>query len=210
MNARIGIIDYGMGNLHSVKNALDFIGADSFVSDKKSELETAAGLILPGVGAFPDAMERLNETGLSDFIRDYVKGRPLLGICLGMQLLFDRGYEFRACDGLGLVAGEVVKIKPEGLKVPHMGWNALALVNDSPLTASLHDGDQVYFVHSYKGIVKNHENLIAVTDYGEEITAIVQNGHAYGCQFHPEKSESVGLGMLREFRRIVDDHFARN
>jgi len=203
VNNKIGIIDYGMGNLHSVKNALDFIGADTFVSDKIEELSEAKGLILPGVGAFPDAMERLTETRLSDFIKEYVQSRPLLGICLGMQLLFDRGFEFRECEGLGLIPGEVVKIKPSGLKVPHMGWNELSLINASPLTASLVNGDQVYFVHSYKAVVKNRQNLIAVTDYSEEIAAIVQNGNAYGCQFHPEKSESVGLGILKEFRRIV-------
>ncbi len=210
MNQKIGIIDYGMGNLHSVKNALDFIGADAFVSEDPAELSKAKGLILPGVGAFPDAMERLVSTGLDTFIKDYTKERPLLGICLGMQLLFDRGHEFRTCDGLGLIPGEVVKIKPIGLKVPHMGWNELSLLNESPLAKSLKNGDQVYFVHSYKASVTNRQNLIAVTDYGEEIAAIVQNKNVYGCQFHPEKSESVGLGILKEFRRIVDDNITGN
>ncbi len=210
MKKRIGIIDYGMGNLHSVKNALDFIGADSFVSDKICELSSADGLILPGVGAFPDAMERINSLSLSDFIREYVKTKPVLGICLGMQLLFDKSYEFRECEGLSLIHGEVVKMAPEGLKVPHMGWNSLKLQNSSPLVASLSDGDQVYFVHSYYARVANRENLIATTDYGMDITAIVQSGNAYGCQFHPEKSESVGLGILKEFRRIVDDNITCN
>ncbi len=210
MKNTIGIIDYGMGNLHSVKNALDYIGADVFVSDKIDELNTADGLILPGVGAFPDAMARLDETGLTAFIREYVKTRPMLGICLGMQLLFERGYEFRECVGLGLIPGEVIKMTPDGLKVPHMGWNELALLNDSPLTRSLKSGDQVYFVHSYRAEVKDRSNLIAMADYGEEIAAIVQRGNAYGCQFHPEKSESVGLGILKEFRRIVDDHITCN
>lgn len=200
---KIGIIDYGMGNLHSVKNALDFIGADSFVSDKISELSEADGLILPGVGAFPDAMARLTETGLDAFIKEYVKTKPLIGICLGMQLLFDKSYEFRECDGLGLIGGEVVKIVEEGLKVPHMGWNELAIVNHSPITASLKDGDQVYFVHSYKAIMKDRADLVAVTDYGSEVTAMVAHGNVYGCQFHPEKSESVGLSILKSFWGMI-------
>ena len=200
---KIGIIDYGMGNLHSVKNALDFIGAESFVSDKADELKTADGLILPGVGAFPDAMARLTETGLDVFIKEYVKTRPLIGICLGMQLLFDKGYEFRECDGLGLIGGEVVKIVEEGLKVPHMGWNELKLVNPSPVAASLEDGDQVYFVHSFKAIMKDRADLVAVTDYGSEVTAMVARGNVYGCQFHPEKSESVGLSILKSFWETI-------
>lgn len=199
----IGIIDYGMGNLHSVKNALDFIGANSFISDSKEELSHADGLLLPGVGAFPDAMARLTETGLDFFIKEYVKTKPLLGICLGMQLLFDKSYEFRECVGLGLIGGEVVKIEEPGLKVPHMGWNELTIVNPSPITASIKDGDQVYFVHSYKAIVRDRANLAAVTDYGSETTAIVASGNVYGCQFHPEKSESVGLSILKEFWGMI-------
>ena len=200
---KIGIIDYGMGNLHSVKNALDFIGADSFVSDDVNELSQADGLILPGVGAFPDAMARLSETGLDKFIREYVKTTPLIGICLGMQLLFDKSYEFRECEGLGLIGGEVVKIEETGLKVPHMGWNELSVVNPSPITSTLKTGDQVYFVHSYKAIVKDRADLVAVTDYGSEVTAIVARGNVYGCQFHPEKSETVGLNILRNFWSLI-------
>lgn len=200
---KIGIIDYGMGNLHSVKNALDFIGADSFISDDVNELSGADGLILPGVGAFPDAMARLAETGLDVFIKDYVKEKPLIGICLGMQLLFDKSFEFRECEGLGLIGGEVVKIEDVGFKVPHMGWNELKCVNSSPITGNLCDGDQVYFVHSYKAIVKDRADLVAVTDYGSEVTAIVAHGNIYGCQFHPEKSETVGLNILRNFRSLI-------
>ena len=207
---KIGIIDYGMGNLHSVKNALDFIGADSFVSDDVSALSAADGLILPGVGAFPDAMERLRATGLDKFVKEYVKERPLIGICLGMQLLFDKSYEFRECEGLSLIGGEVVRIEEAGLKVPHMGWNELKLVNDSPIAASLGDGDHVYFVHSYKALVKDRADLVAVTDYGSEVTAIVAHGNVYGCQFHPEKSERVGLDILRSFWRIVNDNITCN
>ncbi|MBQ8509924.1 MAG: imidazole glycerol phosphate synthase subunit HisH [Clostridia bacterium] len=199
-----------MGNLHSVKNALDFIGEDSFVSDDPALLDAADGLILPGVGAFPDAMERLNDTGLTKYIKSAIDKKPLLGICLGMQLLFDRGYEFRECEGLGLIHGEVVKMKPDGLKVPHMGWNELTIVNSSHLLAGLPENAQVYFVHSYKAVVKNRQNLIASTDYGYEIPAIVQNGNVYGCQFHPEKSESIGLQILRNFGGIVHDYTASN
>ncbi len=200
---KIGIIDYGMGNLHSVKNALDFIGADSFVSDDVNELSQADGVILPGVGAFPDAMVRLCETGLDKFIKEYVKTKPLIGICLGMQLLFDKSYEFRECEGLGLIGGEVVKIEEAGIKVPHMGWNELSIVNPSLITPSLKTGDQVYFVHSYKAIVRDRADLVAVTDYGSEVAAIVARGNVYGCQFHPEKSETVGLNILRSFWSLI-------
>lgn len=200
---KIGIIDYGMGNLHSVKNAFDFIGANSFVSDDIDELGAADGLVLPGVGAFPDAMERLVEMGLDKLIKEFVKTKPLIGICLGMQLLFDKSFEFRECEGLGLIGGEVVKIEEQGLKVPHMGWNELMIVNPCAITGTLKNGDQVYFVHSYRANVKDPANLVAVTDYGSDTTAIVANGNVYGCQFHPEKSETVGLNILRSFWGIV-------
>lgn len=208
----IGIIDYGMGNLHSVKNACDFLGLESFISDDEKNLAKADGLILPGVGAFPDAMKCLSEKKLDIFIKNEVtKSKPLLGICLGMQLLFDIGYEFSDTKGLGLIHGEVVKIKPsDGLKVPHMGWNELTILKKTPLTERLKNGDQVYFVHSYKAIVQNRENLLATTDYGGEITAIVGSGNTYGCQFHPEKSESVGLGILKRYGEIVNDCNSRN
>lgn len=192
-----------MGNLHSVINALDYIGAENFVSDKREELENAHGLILPGVGAFPDAMKRLTDTGLDLFIKEYVRSKPLMGICLGMQLLFDKSFEFRECSGLSLIGGEVVRIEEEGLKVPHMGWNELKLINNSPVTASLKDGDQVYFVHSYKACVKDRSDLVAVTDYGHEVCAIVAHGNVYGCQFHPEKSETVGLSILKSFWGLI-------
>ncbi len=207
---KIGIIDYGMGNLHSVKNALDYIGAKSFISDSMDELSAADGLLLPGVGAFPDAMKRLTETGLDAFIKDFTKTKPMLGICLGMQLLFDKSYEFGECSGLSLIGGEVVKIEDVGLKVPHMGWNELTVINPSPITKALKTGDQVYFVHSYKAIMKDPADLVAVSDYGSEVTAIVARGNVYGCQFHPEKSESVGLNILREFWGLVDDNTSCN
>ncbi len=157
-------------------------------------------------------MKCLSEKKLDIFIKNEVaKSKPLLGICLGMQLLFDIGYEFSATKGLGLIHGEVVKIKPsDGLKVPHMGWNELTILKKTPLTERLKNGDQVYFVHSYKAIVQNRENLLSTTDYGGEITAIVGSGNTYGCQFHPEKSESVGLGILKRYGEIVNDCNSRN
>lgn len=210
MNTKIGIIDYGIGNLHSVQNAFNFIGCETLVSDDPKQLSKADGLILPGVGAFPDAMKQLKNTKLDEYVKETVRVKPLLGICLGMQLLFDRGYEFEECDGLGLIKGEVVKIKPDGLKIPHMGWNELFVQNNSKLMDSIPEYSQVYFVHSYKAIVENRQNLIATTDYGEEITAIVSSGNVYGCQFHPEKSGEIGLKILENFRRIIDDNITSN
>ncbi len=200
----IGIIDYGMGNLHSVKNALDFIGANSFISDKIEDLSKADGLILPGVGAFPDAMERLKKTTLDKFIKEYSKGHYLIGICLGMQLLFDVSYEFSKCEGLSLICGEICKIDDEGLKVPHMGWNNLNFLKPSKITEGLSDNDYVYFVHSFKAHVKDRSDLIAVSEYGSEVAAIVGKGNVFGCQFHPEKSEAVGLKILENFWRLVN------
>lgn len=210
MKTKIGIIDYGMGNLHSVKNAFEYIGCDTFISDDKAKLSEADGLILPGVGAFPDAMKCLKQTKMDEYIVENAAKKPLMGICLGMQLLFDKSYEFEECDGLGLIHGEVVKIKPQGLKIPHMGWNELISKNKSPLLNGIEEKSQVYFVHSYKAVVQNAQNVVAVTEYGEEITAIVSAGNVYGCQFHPEKSEAVGLKILENFRRIVDDHITGN
>ena len=203
---RIGIIDYGMGNLHSVTGALKYIGADSFVSRDKAELASADSLILPGVGAFPLAMENLNSLDMVPFIREQAEKKPLLGICLGMQLLFDVGYEFGECNGLGLIPGKVIRIDDDqenfSLKVPHMGWNKLTVANDSPLIKNMPANAYVYFVHSFKAVVENRCDLVAATDYGCEVTAIVSKGNVYGTQFHPEKSESVGLDILRNFCNI--------
>lgn len=202
MLKKIGIIDYGLGNLHSVKNAFDFIGCQAFISADKKELDLADGLILPGVGAFPDAIKYLHEAEMDKYVKFEAKKKPLLGICLGMQLLFERGFEFRECEGLGLIAGDIVKIEHTGVKVPHIGWNELSVVNKSQLIAGLDEHPQVYFVHSYKAVVKNRENLIAVTNHGGEITATVGNGTVFGCQFHPEKSGETGLKILKNFKEI--------
>lgn len=207
----IGIIDYGMGNLSSVKNALDFIGTDSVISEDMDVLSKCDGLILPGVGAFPDAAKKLNETGLDTFVKDYVKTRPLLGICLGMQLLFDKSYEFGECGGLSLVKGEVVKLtayeNDPSYLIPHMGWNSLSFTESgkaSPLLSQIKEGDFVYFVHSFKADKMNDSDLLAFSEYGERIPALVTDGkNVFGAQFHPEKSEKVGLSILKSFCSLV-------
>ncbi len=204
MPKRIGIIDYGMGNLHSISNALAYIGLPAFISGEEKELALADALILPGVGAFPDAMQALFEQRLVEFIQTSVQDKPLLGICLGMQLLFEKGYEGRICGGLSLIEGEVVRLsayeRSRAYKVPHMGWNKLVLKDPSnPLMRGIGDAPYVYYVHSYKGVCKNSEDLAAYSEYGEEVAGVVSRGNAYGTQFHPEKSENVGLQILRNF-----------
>lgn len=198
------IIDYGMGNLHSVKNAFDFIGEEAFISSDVNELEKADALLLPGVGAFPDASDMLFSSGFADkIIKLCGKGdKPLLGICLGMQLLLDESEEVRLAKGLGLVSGKCIKIsEKEGLKIPHMGWNDLVIDDKGcPLLEGTKDGDYVYFVHSFRAELCDRRNLLAHTFYGEEIPAVIGNGrNVFGCQFHPEKSEKTGLSMLKAF-----------
>ena len=196
----IGIIDYGAGNLRNVQKALSFLGEQSVIAGEAEVLDRCERLILPGVGAFPAAMEKLQSRGLHDFIRDYIRTRPMLGICLGMQLLFERSYEFSRCDGLGLIEGEVVRL-PErtGYKIPHMGWNALSMRTPCRLLDGVTEGEYVYFVHSYYAAVARAENLAAVTDYGMDVTAVVAAGNVYGTQFHPEKSDKTGLRILKNF-----------
>lgn len=205
---KIGIIDYGMGNLHSVKNALDHIGVENFVTNDIKELDRADGLILPGVGAFGDAISALKSTGTDCYLRKYAsEGRALLGICLGMQLLADKSYEMGDHEGLGLIGGEVVRLTAgetdRNFKIPHMGWNSVKNTGSSALTESVADGSYFYFVHSYKFRVKDRSDLLCVTDYGEEIAAIVGRGNIYGAQFHPEKSEETGLNLLKSFYSIL-------
>ncbi len=201
--SKVGIINYGCGNLHSVMNALKYIGVNSFISGDTRELELADSLILPGVGAFPDAVDSLCQTGIGGFITEQSDRKPILGICLGMQLLFSRGWEFRECEGLGLISGDVVKLEvPKGdlrYKIPHIGWNAIRTVNKNPLTEGIDDGSCFYFVHSYMGVCDVPSQLYAVTEYGNDVTAIVGNGNVYGTQFHPEKSGEAGLHLLKNF-----------
>ena len=204
---KIGIIDYGMGNLHSVENALKYIGASCFISDDKSELARADALLLPGVGAFPDAIDRLNGLDFPDFIKAETEKKPLLGICLGMQLLFEKSYEFKECEGLGFIKGEVIKLiagqTDKTYKIPHIGYNGIKTVNASPLLKGTDDGACFYFVHSYMGVCSDRKQLAYTTDYGEEVTAVVASGNVYGTQFHPEKSGENGLHLLKNFTEMV-------
>lgn len=198
----IAIIDYNVGNLFSVKNALDYIGLPSTVTRDAGEIRRADALILPGVGAFPDAMRELEKTGLIGTIREQAAFKPLLGICLGMQMLFETGYEFSKCDGLGLLGGRVDKIPAGALKIPHMGWNSLKFHKPCPLLEGIPEGTYVYFVHSYMAFAEE-EDIAAITEYGVKVTALVQRGNVYGAQFHPEKSGEAGLAMLRNFGRLA-------
>jgi glutamine amidotransferase len=198
----IAIIDYGMGNLFSVKNALDFIGVPSEITREPASLARADGMILPGVGAFPAAMRELSRSGLTQPIREQAKKKPLLGICLGMQMLFERGYEFEECEGLGLIDGEIRLLKTGGLKIPHIGWNALSFQNPCPLLDGVDEGAYVYFVHSFVAHTRD-ENIAAYTVYGEKVPALVCKGNVFGAQFHPEKSSSEGLAMLKNFSLLT-------
>lgn len=197
----VAVIDYGAGNLFSVKNALDFLGYENKITNSADELKAADKLILPGVGAFPDAMRMLAESGLVGVIKEQAQKKPLLGICLGMQMLFEKGYEFGETDGLGLIKGSVKLMTPKDLPVPHIGWNALEFNEPCPLLKNAKNGDYVYFVHSYAAQCPS-ENVAAYCDYGGKVPALVQNGNVFGAQFHPEKSGEVGLNILRSFYEL--------
>lgn len=198
----IRIIDYGVGNLFSLRCSLRAIGIDADYTGNPAEIRKADKLILPGVGAFRDAREALRSTGLDRVVQEEAgKGKPLMGICLGMQMLFDRSYEHGEYEGLGLISGEIVPMEgriPKNLPIPHIGWNELMLKQPSPLMKNTANGDYVYFVHSYYAETPA-EYVIATTDYGVEMTAAVQKDNVYGCQFHPEKSSEVGLSILKAF-----------
>ncbi len=198
----IAIIDYGAGNLFSVKNALDFLQKESTITEDVQEIRKADAMILPGVGAFPDAMRMLKEKGLDKVICEEAQRKPLLGICLGMQMLFETSYEFKETKGLGLLEGSVVPIDGGGLKIPHMGWNNLTVLNPCKMTEGLKEDAYVYFVHSFRAETKD-ENISCYTVYNEKIPALVQKGFVYGAQFHPEKSGSVGLGLLEKFADLA-------
>ena len=201
-SSMIAIVDYGAGNLFSVRNALDFIGLENMVTDRAEDLEKADGIILPGVGAFPDAMDLLTKSGLIGTLRAQAEKKPLLGICLGMQMLFEKGYEFRETDGLGFIEGTVDHLPEAGLKIPHMGWNNLVFNEPCPLLDGIAEGSYVYFVHSY-AVTTSMENIAAYTEYGCVVPALVQKGNVFGAQFHPEKSGDVGLQILRNFGKLV-------
>lgn len=198
----IRIIDYGVGNLFSLRSSLRAIGIDADYTGNPAEIRKADKLILPGVGAFRDAREALRSTGLDRVVQEEAgKGKPLMGICLGMQMLFNRSYEYGEYEGLGLIPGKIVPMEgriPKDLPIPHIGWNELMLKQPSPLMKNTANGDYVYFVHSYYAETPT-EYVIATTDYGVEMTAAVQKDNVYGCQFHPEKSSEVGLSILKAF-----------
>ncbi len=199
----IAIVDYGVGNLFSLAHSLDKIGAECQVTGDFKIIQNAEKIILPGVGAFGDAAKKLKESGLDRLILNQAgEGKPLLGICLGMQLLFDRSFEYGVHDGLGLIKGEVRPLYEisKGLKIPHMGWNSLHFCDKNPIFRGLCEGDYVYFVHSY--YAKCGEGLSATTDYGGEVTAAVRKGNVYGVQFHPEKSGETGLKILKAFAEL--------
>lgn len=197
----IAIIDYGMGNLRSVQKAFEFLGFDAQITSRKKEIYDASHVVLPGVGAFLDAMVNLEECELIDEIKRTVKsGKPFLGICLGMQLLFDKSFEFGERAGLGVIRGEVVPFDVPELKVPHMGWNTLK-TRPNPLIQS--DGEKyVYFVHTYHPENVPQENILAATEYGYEFPSAVMKENVYGLQFHPEKSGDTGLSILKNFGEL--------
>jgi imidazole glycerol-phosphate synthase subunit HisH len=201
---RLGVVDYGMGNRRSVQKALEHVGARVCVSREHDELRRCDGLVLPGVGAFPTAMRRLNELGLSDLLRaETEQGRPLLGICLGMQLLFERSEELEPADGLGLVPGEITRLRTGGLRIPHIGWNEVTFERASLVTSGLPaQGCPFYHVHSYAARPRQQADVIGTTEYGERFATIVGRGSIYGVQFHPEKSSAHGLAMLASFAAL--------
>ena len=202
----IVIIDYGMGNLKNVYNALKYLNIPSKISNEISEIKNADKLILPGVGAFNKAMYNLNDMGLTDAIKNKVNGgTPLLGICLGMQMIFQKGYENGECDGLGFIDGEVKLLEPkEKAKIPHIGWNRLEYNSKNDLIKGLDENSFVYYVHSYAATNVKDENLIGFSNYGGiKVPSIVCNDNIYGTQFHPEKSGEVGLRILKKFGEVI-------
>ncbi len=199
----IAIVDYGAGNIFSVKNALDYLGLANCLTSDKELIKSADKIILPGVGAFPSAMKMLENSGLVETIKSEATKKPFLGICLGMQLIFEKGYEFEECNGLGLIKGSVRKMESKDLIIPHMGWNKLEVLNDCRLLDGLSDSEYVYFVHSYKAEC-NDKNISAYCEYGGKVPALVHDGkYVYGAQFHPEKSGETGLKILKNFGGLI-------
>ena len=199
----ITIIDYKSGNLKSISNGFKKLGEEFQITDNAETISDATHLVLPGVGAFRDAMTMLNESGFTEAIKEQAAaGKPILGICLGMQMLFEKGYEFGETDGLGLIPGKVVLIDGGGLKIPHMGWNDLNVLHDCPLSADIADGDYVYYVHSYRANTDD-AYISCYTMYNEKIPGLVYCDNVYGAQFHPEKSGQVGMNVLKNFAKLV-------
>ena len=199
----IAIVDYGAGNIFSVKNALDYLGLENRLTSDKEFIKSADEIILPGVGAFPSATKMLENSGLVETIKSEATKKPFLGICLGMQLIFEKGYEFEECDGLGLIKGSVRKMENTDLIIPHMGWNKLEILNNCKLLDGLGDNEYVYFVHSYKAECDD-KNISAYCEYGGRVPALVHDGkYVYGAQFHPEKSGETGLKILKNFGGLI-------
>lgn len=199
----IAIVDYGAGNIFSVKNALDYLGLENTLTSDKVSIKSADAIILPGVGAFPSAMKMLENSGLVDTIKEEAVKKPFLGICLGMQMIFEKGYEFEECDGLGLIKGSVRKMESDDLIIPHMGWNKLEVLNNCKLLDGLGDNEYVYFVHSYKAECADND-ISAYCEYGGRVPALVHDGkYVYGAQFHPEKSGETGLKILKNFGGLI-------
>ena len=198
----IAIVDYGVGNLFSLQSSFAAIGAEVTVTADPQVLRAADKIILPGVGAFQDAAQKLRDSGMADLLKELAaEGKPLMGICLGMQLLFEKSYEYGCHEGLGLIPGTVrpiADVAPKDLKIPHIGWNPLIFKKESGIFANIKNGDCVYFVHSFYA-TDCDESVIATCEYGAELTAAVAKGNVYGCQFHPEKSGKVGLAILKAF-----------
>ena len=201
----IAIIDYGVGNLFSLKSSFAAIGKEAVVTSDPDVISKADRIILPGVGAFEDAAKKLRDSGMADVVkREAALGKPVMGICLGMQLLLDKSYEYGEHEGLGLIHGNVKPISDvidKDLKIPHIGWNRLLIKKQSPLFKYLKDGDCVYFVHSY--YAADCDDVTATAEYSTELTASIESGNVYGCQFHPEKSGTVGLNILKAFCEIL-------
>ncbi len=198
----IAIVDYGMANLRSVQKAFAAVGHRACITAEPAAIRSAGRVVLPGVGAFPDAAARLSETGLGDAVRDHIgAGRPFLGVCLGLQLLFDQGHEGATTPGLGVLPGEVIALTPApGLKIPHMGWNTLDVTRpDCPLLRGLPPDPAVYFVHGYHAVPRDGGLVAATADYGGAICAVAWRDNVVATQFHPEKSQAVGLAMLANF-----------
>jgi glutamine amidotransferase len=198
---RIAVVDYGMGNRRSVEKALAHVGARASITHDRQEIERADGLVVPGVGAFPRAMRNLRDLALTDLLRQRAtEGAPLLGVCLGMQLLFERSDELEPTLGLGLIEGDVTRLETEGLRIPHIGWNDVSFERGSPLTEGLPKTDcAFYHVHSYAPRPRHASDIVGTTEYGERFATIVAHGNVFGVQFHPEKSSGHGLKLLENF-----------
>lgn len=202
----IAIVDYGVGNLFSLSSSLQFLGLETVITNDVTTLQQADRIILPGVGAFGDARAKLDATGLVPVLQEEAKKKPFLGICLGMQLLFEKGYEYGQHEGLGFVPGEVVSLREDindsALKIPHMGWNSLEISKDDPLFAHFENGEYVYYVHSFYGRNCTASTLATSPYGGVNVTGVVRNGNVWGTQFHPEKSGDAGLRLLKGFGEI--------